>query len=340
MNTQTNIESKQYSKAVVIIGNGFDLSMGLKTSYKDFVESKYFDCILNFNESLCADFLDFKISPNKNNILLEDNGLAKWIKEKEAIQHWVDLEIEIGNYCKSDTQNKESDIIRKEIFTLRYFLYKYLQFEVNTSTKITAEQVGYEFVKQLLNYKGTFDIWNFNYTLTCNSILNDIIKREYDCSDSLHCLHGNLIDCMYAETAKIIVGTEYDFEIMQICPSAIKANAIENYAEMKRRFQAQLDDADTLIIYGHSMGQTDADYFSTTLKNPTNLKKVFIISKDQDSIDSVKKNIDNISKGIFMQRVVDGEIDCYHFSLESNKVLSDEQMKEFKKNIEKCFAKN
>lgn len=36
-----NIEPK---KIVLIIGNGFDLDLGLKTSYKDFWESKFCPC--------------------------------------------------------------------------------------------------------------------------------------------------------------------------------------------------------------------------------------------------------------------------------------------------------
>ena len=37
---------------IIIIGNGFDLSLGLKTSYKDFIESDSFTLLLNKENSL------------------------------------------------------------------------------------------------------------------------------------------------------------------------------------------------------------------------------------------------------------------------------------------------
>lgn len=75
MCVQLNDVSK-HSNVVVIIGNGFDLSMGFKTSYNDFVESEFFKCILKKNEKLllseeCLDFWD-----NEKEMVLNDNGLA------------------------------------------------------------------------------------------------------------------------------------------------------------------------------------------------------------------------------------------------------------------------
>lgn len=35
---------------IIIIGNGFDLSLGLKTSYKDFIESDSFTLLLKKRE--------------------------------------------------------------------------------------------------------------------------------------------------------------------------------------------------------------------------------------------------------------------------------------------------
>ena len=180
MNTQLNDVSK-HPNVVVIIGNGFDLSMELKTSYKDFVKSKYFKCILEKNETLLMDCLDFK--RNNSKIALYDNGLAKWVQNVTTIQNWVDLEVEIGKYCKSNGHNRDSETIRKEIFAIRYFFYKYLYFEIErtqSSIKDMTDYFGYEFIKQLLNYKDAFHIWNFNYTFTLGNILahNQINGQE------------------------------------------------------------------------------------------------------------------------------------------------------------------
>lgn len=251
-----------------------------------------------------------------------------------TIQKWVDLEVEIGNYCKSNEQNRNPETIRKEIFAISYFLYKYLQLKIvkaPASIEGKINYYGYEFIKQLLNYKSAFHIWNFNYTSTIDNILRHNGLNDQEISEMMFYPHGRLFDCMRDRTTKIIIGTEYDPEIMQKCPSAIKANAIEEYVKMKNQFQKQLDNAEALIIYGHAMGQTDADYFSKTLQNSTKLKKVFIISKDKGSIDSVKKNMDKLCNGIFMR------INCYQFSLKSNIIPGEDVRKELDEKITKCF---
>ena len=58
-------EIKQYK---AIIGNGFDLNLGLKTSYQDFLQST------------CLE----KINPQ--------NSLAKHFSNQKQLKNWVDVE--------------------------------------------------------------------------------------------------------------------------------------------------------------------------------------------------------------------------------------------------------
>lgn len=46
-----NIDFNKYQSAL-IIGNGFDLSLGLSTSYMDFVNSDEFQILLNMQNQL------------------------------------------------------------------------------------------------------------------------------------------------------------------------------------------------------------------------------------------------------------------------------------------------
>ena len=63
---------------VAIIGNGFDLNLGLKTSYSDFVNSK-----------------DFKSLLNKGNYLVD------YLDGKHNLQKWIDVENELKLYSAS-----------------------------------------------------------------------------------------------------------------------------------------------------------------------------------------------------------------------------------------------
>ena len=57
---------------IAIIGNGFDLNLGLKTSYTNFVNGNEFKSLLN-----------------------TDNFLADYLSNKHDLQNWIDVENEL-----------------------------------------------------------------------------------------------------------------------------------------------------------------------------------------------------------------------------------------------------
>ena len=56
----------------IVIGNGFDINLGLPTSYADFVKSTHFD-----------------------DMVKRGNELAKHLKSKFELQNWIDIENEL-----------------------------------------------------------------------------------------------------------------------------------------------------------------------------------------------------------------------------------------------------
>ena len=59
---------------VLVIGNGFDLDLGLPTKYSDFIKSLCFD-------ELCE----------------KDNKLANHLREVHDVKNWIDVEEELKN---------------------------------------------------------------------------------------------------------------------------------------------------------------------------------------------------------------------------------------------------
>lgn len=87
---------------ILIIGNGFDLNLGLKTGYKDFITSKYFKTLV------------------KNR-----NPIAEYFNEKNELNNWVDIEKELTEYSII-VKNKNLDI--KENFEeIKLALINYLK---------------------------------------------------------------------------------------------------------------------------------------------------------------------------------------------------------------------
>ena len=65
-------------KTVLIVGNGFDLSLKYPTSYSDFIASKYFKGLLS-----------------------KENSLASYLADrKKYCGNWIDIEKELGSYAK------------------------------------------------------------------------------------------------------------------------------------------------------------------------------------------------------------------------------------------------
>ena len=65
------------------LGNGFDLSLGLSTSYMDFVNSDEFQILLNMQ-----------------------NQLAIYLKVNAELQNWIDIENELKLYSKNEDNAK------------------------------------------------------------------------------------------------------------------------------------------------------------------------------------------------------------------------------------------
>lgn len=101
-------------KTLLIVGNGFDLSMGFKTSYGDFMKSSFFP---KFDSTLCS-------------------YLRKQFQENMG---WIDIENELSEFSnvissmKQDAKKKhtkwEYDNFREEYDDLKLSLKKYLQKE-------------------------------------------------------------------------------------------------------------------------------------------------------------------------------------------------------------------
>lgn len=130
---------------VIILGNGFDLNLGLETAYSDFIESKYF-----------KDKLDVP--------------LFSYLNQQRQIKRWIDLEVELKHYAQSkkDDPSPETSYIR-EFQLLCRSLKSYLKDVGNY--KINQHSIGASFLREKSD-QGTL-ILNFNYTDTVKLVLKE-----------------------------------------------------------------------------------------------------------------------------------------------------------------------
>lgn len=227
---------------IIIIGNGFDLSLGLKTSYKDFIQSDYFNSLLN-----------------------QYNNLAIYLNEKQEINNWVDIEKELTEYSKKIQDDKSK--VKNDFKELKNALMNYLK--EAQEEEINQDSKAFEMMKnEILD---TDIIYNFNYTNSVFKVTEILGISNIEAKHSF--VHGSI------ENKNIIFGVEDNAKIKNDAHIFFKKSAHHNFTESNIiKILHNSDEKVDLVIFGHSLGITDSSYFSnyfdslTSKNNNSNLK--------------------------------------------------------------------
>lgn len=238
---------------IIIIGNGFDLSLGLKTSYKDFIESDYFTSLLN-----------------------QYNSLAIYLNEKQQINNWVDIEKELSEYSNQIQDDKSK--VKNDFKELKNALMDYLkeaqEKEINQNSK------AFEMIKnEILD---TDIIYNFNYTNSVFKVVEILGISDIKAKHSF--VHGSI------ENNDIIFGVE-DRAYIKDNHIFFKKSAHHNFtASNIIKILHNSDEKIDLVIFGHSLGITDSSYFEnyfsslTSKRNNSNLKLYYFGEQAYDEM--------------------------------------------------------
>lgn len=314
---------------VLILGNGFDLDLGLKTSYKDFWESDF--------------------CPKRYPAPLIRHLNSKWIDNLEAVR-WYDLENELREYAlngdKTDVINKgEQEYIKNHSDylltsnanytgnddTCQHLIQKGLIILEEDRSKLKHVYVPYRdeiildstsrdkcallHIKQGLcsylrsqsypnNYSSsvaaavcravtnTLDsgsivsVYSFNYTQL--SSIGNLIAPHL-----VYHMHGNV------KNENIVIGTRddlsldksYDFLQKSFDPSYNPPHLVDDMAE-----------ADEVIVFGHSLGDNDRQYFAPFFKErvdsrPGQGKFITIFTRDELSKMEMKRSLQRMTGG-------------------------------------------
>ena len=228
----------QYNK-LLVIGNGFDLALGLKTSYLDFMRWL------------------------KNEHYMDDAYLYRYLSSKLNQKRWIDIENELRQYSLSFFEIGEMNIklssqnericnsLRYEHKVLCENLCEYLKIQVNKNDWLETELEN-QSIQQLLSKvnKDPLYVINFNYTDTIKAFrVNNVVN---------HHIHGSLSD-----GENIVFGVEDSSNLTKEHSFLYKSyNPTLNVDHLNERFE----DAKHILFYGYSLGQTDHSYFEDFFK--------------------------------------------------------------------------
>ena len=256
-------------KTVYLIGNGFDLNLGLKSSYNDFYG------FYKIQESDSYPVKNFKDNISNN------------------IDKWSDLELALGEYTKEINSLDELDDIHENIVEE---LAEYLTLAQKKFTKEKISSINNEkFIEDLFHPEkfllvrdaislrkffggkdrrhNFYSIVNFNYTHTAEHILglNNISNRNSNLKiekkedvglhrlDSIFHVHGTIDSDMVigVDNAEQIINKELSNNIdatnhliKRDC-NLVMRHGIESDCEKL------ISEADLICIFGSSIGETD-----------------------------------------------------------------------------------
>ena len=219
-------------ETLLIVGNGFDLSMDFKTSYGDFMQSSFYP---KNNSTLCSHL---------------------WKKYRENMG-WIDIENELSEYSKllsslelETDQDKSKwgvDAFRKQYDELKSSLKSYLREETKGVFSTRQDNPAKRLIDQL---PADSKIISFNYTSIIERLTWDKFKESK--GNLLH-IHGSL-----APYDDIVFGVEDSAKLSKEHVFLYKAYSPHLKVQ---EFSDWLNSAERIIFYGYSLGDTDRQYF-------------------------------------------------------------------------------
>jgi len=174
---------------ILIIGNGFDLDLGLPTRYSDFIDSSNFKAIVSHN------------------------NMALALQKESKVNKWIDVETFIKDYVVQNQDRLSPNVTETEFEEIRESLLLYMSSISYDNIKLKSNAAT---LLKALSGNDDFLIYNFNYTdfdKICNA-LNARVKCTH--------IHGDV------KRNNIIWGTE-DAPQIPLQYNFIKKSFSSNY---------------------------------------------------------------------------------------------------------------
>lgn len=259
---------------LLILGNGFDLSLGRETRYSDFAKSRFWP------ENLKSE-------------------LFSYLEEKANLESWFDLESELGRYIQSVRKESSAYVTtrpgrakqdRADFNEIVESLIAYLK---NVERKdVNSDSIAAK-VFRLACWDSAFSkIYSFNYTdldkLSEKLKLAGVPIVEY--------VHGCLIDdsaILGINDTEDTLGGLYDFMRKSFNP---------HYSSHPVSYD--LKTADEVVFFGHSLGDNDYHYFQSFFRHqceenlaPEERRTITIFTKDENGRMNIMRTLHKMNDG-------------------------------------------
>jgi len=252
-------------KGIIIIGNGFDLDLGLKTSYANFA-----------NSSQWAELMGRNIHCGNKDMLLG------FLKSKYDVEKWIDIEAALLEYAQIKTNYKQFSHAHEDeedFLSLCKYLKSYL-IEQQDNFVPTKNSVASLLLPYLGRLSNASKLYTFNYTQLNVLASKFNVSMEYDATH----IHGSLSD-----EGNVILGMETDRGVDDRYSFLYKT---QNRQYRHTDILKDLKDKDEYVFFGHSLNGMDYTYFKNIFgfltSNTFSTPNLTIITKDVNAENSFK----------------------------------------------------
>ena len=283
---------------VLVLGNGFDLDLGYRTKYSDFVNSSYWP----FKEKNLSSIG----VPNLQNYIYDftDNN-----KDELGKVRWIDIEQLLKNYAisKNNKDSFNTEIVKNDEACYQQLVNSfadYLKNELLNCSLQTILKPSRNLIEAISRSSKKWKGYSFNYT--DSRAIIDFLLESTDAKfrdlpfTHLHGqidIHGKDDTLILGIDDSISIPTEYKF---------LRKSWNPNYESHK--LDEDLLQAEHIVCFGWSFGEIDRDYLKDFFHEICSIPEARIIRKgihfityDEQSRINILNNLEAI--GIQMSRL-------------------------------------
>lgn len=270
------------TQSMIILGNGFDVALGIETKYSQFYEK----------------------SQDLRTFADNGNNLCQHILDNIKDGYWSDLESGLYQYSLAITKKygignqEQADKFEHDFNELRTALFNYLKGAAGAIVEVIKEVPALGLNVEWHKLEPQYLTFNYSINTANTASMNGrYILNEDNSINENHFIyqHGSIFDMQAGQNRQsgdIVVGID---PIVQ---------SVETAHSFLYKTRQRLHDLNSTIdfiskkvfyaVYGCSVGDSDATYFRAIF-NQNQYEKIFLIyGFGQEAIDSIKTNIERI----------------------------------------------
>ena len=264
------------AEIALVIGNGFDIDMGIPSRYSDFIRSK------EWNEAVSG--FDIYLQQKE----YQGHSLIAQLQLASSDSQWFDIEQEIHKFIASHSVNTDKDVrdVKSEFKVVKKALGNYLK-RISGTFKADESKAAYQLMFFIQQSPLSVVEVNFNYT-NPHSFLNlPLYYSPGDCTFTF--VHGSLQD------NDIVLGCDLQDgeQVNRQLSFMYKYNQLNRANHVARH----LLEAKEIVFFGHSVNEMDFCYFREFFRAasaaPQPIRHLTIITYDDESERNIKDNIRN-----------------------------------------------